>query len=155
MKVRNAESSNFPITEYGYLIKYLLGNQSTFIGMYLNPSFSIQHFNKEYERIFNETFKNNKDPWENLLNQLYKIKETNSQDDHLLLQEALAKCMRQKVEKGLGKVNEDVMMSTLEHFKDHCIWGDTSTVICGLPHFHVLKDAKNKIEAQKAQKKIK
>lgn len=154
MVVRNAESSNYSITEYGYLLKIILGNQISFIGMYLNPSVVIQIFNETHKDIFKDSFKNNKDPWENLLNQLYKIKQTNDQKEHLFLQEVLAKCMSQKIEKGLiTNVDENIMSDALENFKDHCIWGQTREIRESLAHFRILKNSKDKIELQKNKKR--
>ena len=108
--VRNAESSNCAITEYGYLLKTILGNKLTFTGMYLNPSRAIQFFNDNYNEIFKEKFKNKEDAWTNLLSQLYEIKKYNKESDHLLLQEVLAKCMKQKIEKAIGKVDKEKML---------------------------------------------
>ena len=56
MNVRNIESSNFLITNYGFMLKMLLGEQRTFNGMYLDRKVIIDYFNIHYGKIFEQIF---------------------------------------------------------------------------------------------------
>ncbi len=56
INVRNVESSNFLITNYGFMLKKLLGEQKTFQGMYLDRNVIIDYFNTNYGKIFEQVF---------------------------------------------------------------------------------------------------
>jgi len=56
INVRNMESSNFLITNYGFMLKQLLGEQKTFQGMYLDRNVIIDYFNANYGKIFEQVF---------------------------------------------------------------------------------------------------
>ena len=58
--------------------------------MYIEPERMFEAFNSQYEELFQETFGNEKTAWENLMGQINKIKETNAQEDHLVLETLLA-----------------------------------------------------------------
>jgi len=104
-RVKNVESSNSSITNYGVLLKALLGPKETFIGMYLNPNRMFAEFNKEYNTIFQEAFGNDKSAWENVINQIESIKASDSLEDRLKLDTVLAKCLELKVENAIKRGN--------------------------------------------------
>lgn len=114
--VRNGESSNCNITNYGDLIKILVGKKIAFLGMYIEPERMFEAFNSQYEELFQETFGNEKTAWENLMGQINKIKETNAQEDHLVLETLLAKCLNKKLENTLQTGN--ITPKTLEKIND-------------------------------------
>lgn len=114
--VRNGESSNCNITNYGDLIKILVGKKIAFLGMYIEPERMFEAFNSQYEELFQETFGNEKTAWENLMGQINKIKETNAQEDHLVLETLLVKCLNKKLENTLQTGN--ITPKTLEKIND-------------------------------------
>ena len=114
--VRNGESSNCNITNYGDLIKILVGEKRAFLGMYIKPERMFEAFNSQYEELFQETFGNEKTAWENLMGQINKIKETNAQEDHLVLETLLVKCLNKKLENTLQTGN--ITPKTLEKIND-------------------------------------
>ena len=73
--VRNYESSNWMITNYGELTKLLLGDKTTFRAMYVEPDIAIQQFNNRYGDIFKEKYNNDKTAWENLIGNITDIKK--------------------------------------------------------------------------------
>lgn len=56
INVRNVESSNFLITNYGFMLKILIGEQKTFEGMYLDRNVIINYFNSNFGKIFEQVF---------------------------------------------------------------------------------------------------
>lgn len=56
INVKNKESSNFLITNYGFMLKLLLGEERTFEGMYLDRNKIIDYFNEQFEQIFRNVF---------------------------------------------------------------------------------------------------
>lgn len=149
-ELRNAESSNTSITNYGYLIKTLLGTRTTFKGMYLNPNEVFTTFNQRYSDIFKKYFENDKDAWENLIIQIDKIKKTDSLQEHLFLQEILSECLDKKISHDLKcGVSKEILISQIRIFKENCMWGETPEDRRKLPHFHILKSTKEKVEEHK------
>ncbi len=84
--------------------------------MYIKPERMFEAFNSQYEELFQETFGNEKTAWENLMGQINKIKETNAQEDHLVLETLLAKCLNKKLENTLQTGN--ITPKTLEKIND-------------------------------------
>lgn len=84
--------------------------------MYIKPERMFEAFNSQYEELFQETFGNEKTAWENLMGQINKIKETNAQEDHLVLETLLVKCLNKKLENTLQTGN--ITPKTLEKIND-------------------------------------
>lgn len=157
-EIRNMESSNFPITNYGDLIKLLLGDKTTFKGMYLDASTAFKTFNDRYGDIFKEYFNNDKDAIENLIIELAKIKKSDELKDHLYLQEILSKCMLKKIEHNLSKKVPEKLKEELKQFKSYCVWGVDKEARDELKHYHIILKAKKlineQIEKEKNNKKV-
>ena len=155
LQIRNNESSNYKTTNYGELVKILLGEKTTFMGMYLDPDKMFQTFNNRYNDIFQEAFQNDKSAWENFMEQINVIKSKSfedGKDDHLMLQEVLAKCFERKIENTLEKDDIDKLKRQFRCFKDNCIWSDDKKVRNNLKHFQILKSIKEKIETKEKSK---
>ena len=157
-EIRNMESSNFPITNYGNLIKLLLGDKTTFKGMYLDASNAFKTFNDRYADIFKEYFNNDKDAVENLIIMLDKIKKDDELKDHLFIQEVLSKCMLKKVQHNLGKTSPEILKEELKQFKSYCVWGVDKESRNELNHYHIILKARDlineQIEKEKNNKKV-
>lgn len=148
---RNVESSNRNITNYADLLKILIGEKNAFAGMYLDPLKMFEIFNKRYGDIFQEQFGNEKDAWFNLVNQINKIKKSNSQDDHLILQNVLARCFDKKIEHDMqsGQITPgDVakMKADLLTFKNSMLWHKDKSVRAGFEHVQILDSIRKKVE---------
>lgn len=154
-EIRNMESSNYAITNYGNMIKILLGEKTTFKGMYLDASSAFATFNERYGDIFSKHFNNDKDAIENLIIIINKIKKDGELEDHLFLQEVLSECMLKKVKHNLGKVASQELMDQLRDFKSYCIWGTNKEARLELNHYNILIKAKNLInEIEEKSKKV-
>lgn len=155
-EIRNMESSNFEITNYGNLIKILLGDSMTFESMYLDANKGFIYFNDEYGDIFKKYFNNDKDAVENLIIQINKIKIDKDLNDHLLLQKVLSECMLKKVKNNIGKISSESLKKELIEFKSHSIWGTNKENREELEHYHILVEArdliKKNIDEQKSKK---
>lgn len=154
LRVRNLESSNAFITNYGYLLKSLIGPRTTFIGMYFEPDILFETFNKRYGDVFSNYFQNDKDAYENIILMLDKIKEKDAFDDHLFFQKVLSECLNKKINYNLETSSFETLMSDVNTFKDNCIWANTSEARESLAHFRILKNIKNNIENKKNNKKL-
>lgn len=154
-EIRNMESSNYAITNYGNLIKILLGYKTTFKGMYLDANSAFETFNERYNSIFKQYFNNDKDAIENLIITLDKIKRDNELEDHLFLQEVLAKCLQLKVENNLNKVSKDELNEELKSFKSSCVWGVDKQAREELKHYHILLKIKSLINELEEKEKSK
>ena len=145
---RNHESSNCNITNYGDMIKVLLGEKWTFIGMYVEPEAMFERFNKRYADFFNETPGTKQSAFENLVYQINKIKENNLEEDHLHLQEVLAKCFERKVQMDMQKGDLDIEQLKREYksFKSAVITSDDKNVQNKLKHVQVLKGIHKQIK---------
>ena len=149
--IRNTESSNRNITNYGDLIKILVGEKNAFIGMYIEPEKMFETFNSRYGDIFKETFGNEKTAWTNLMEQINKIKNTNAQEDHLMLQTILAKCLDKKIDHTIqsGKITPESLpkiKSAVMTFKNSMIWSKDKSVRDGLEHVQIMKSIRGRVE---------
>lgn len=148
--IRNAESSNKNITNYGDFIKILVNPKSTFIGMYIEPEMMFKTFNSQYGDIFKEAYGNEKKAWDNLMEQINKIKSTNAKQDHLMLQTILAKCLDKKVEQTIqaGKLtpeNLPQIQSAIMTFENNMISHKDKNVRDGLEHIQILESISEKV----------
>ena len=158
-RVRNFESSNYRITNYGELIKILLGDEATFKGMYISPNEMFELFNRRYGDVFSKNFNNNKDAFENLIIQIEKLKKTRSKEDHLMLQKVLTQCLEKKMEKQLGKKDTGILKSELEKFSSFSMSNDNEQIRESMEHIRILNSLGEKIKEQekseRAEKKRK
>lgn len=142
---RNVESYNYAITNYGDLIKNLLGKKVSFICMYIDPSIFYKAFNSRYNKIFEEEFQNEETAVKNMINQLYNIKQTNSFEDHIKLEKVLAKCLEFNFDKSLGKVRESTLRKKIKEFKGLVITNESSPNQIYLEHMNILNSLYRKI----------
>lgn len=145
--LRNWESSNSSITNYGDLFKTIFGKQNSFSLMYLNPIEGFKKFNSEYNDIFQAEYSSNKDAIELFITAITEIKKTNSEEDHLKLNATLAKCLHKKVEKDLNnpKVSNERMLSVIQKFEDLSITNGNNNLRNNLLHIQILNNLKTKI----------
>ncbi len=136
--IRNGESSNCDITNYGDIIKMLLGDKLTFVGMYINPSILYQIFNKRYRRIFQEEFESNKTPIEILSNSIKKIKETQSYEERIKLETALTKCFERRIKKQIGQADPITLQSRVEYFRTMVLNSENAIIRHSLEHLNIL-----------------
>lgn len=146
--IRNSESSNRNITNYGNLIKMLVGEKNAFIGMYIEPEAMIKIFDARYGDIFSKAFGNNKSAWINLMEQINKIKSTNTQENHLMLQTILAQCLERKIDIQSRKMSPgdlDKIKSIIINFRNNMIWSDDKNIRDGLEHVQIIKSIREKV----------
>lgn len=144
---KNNESSNRNITNYGDLIKVLLGKKWTFRGMYFNPREMFQQFNDRYGGIFSEIYGKDCNAWDCMVKQINDIKKTNSQEMHLELQAILAKCFEKKVEHDLQVgIPTEELKTDLMIFKNNSLWNDEKDKRDKMEHIQILKSIREKIK---------
>lgn len=139
--VRNAESSNMSITNYGFLIKELVGEQETFIGMYFEPERLFKKFNRRYDAIFKEEYGNDKSAWENLIEQILKIKENDQFEDHLKLDKVFARCLTLNAEHDAAPK----IKNQIEQFKTLMISSTDDNIRKNFEHIKVLNSLEERI----------
>lgn len=142
-EIRNLESSNYIITNYGELLKILIGEHNTFKSMYLDPSFAFETFNRAYQDVFEKYFHNDKDAVGNIIEQLNIIKKEDKLENHLLLQKVLAECLLKKIKGNLTIAPLDYMMEEIKKFKTHSLWGVNQPSRETLDNYHILVEARD------------
>ena len=151
----NPESSNSAITNYGYLIKILLGEQKTFEAMYLNPQILFETFNNKYTDIFQTLYNSNNDAITILIEQLNVIKNLHKTEDILKLNEVFAKCLEYDINNDLkANISEDILKSKIENFSKYVVRNNDLEKTKDLNHIKVLDDIKNNIINSKANENI-
>lgn len=146
---KNNESSNRNITNYGNMIKVLLGPKWTFRGMYFNPQEMFKQFNKRYGEIFKEVYGKDSDAWDCLVKQINEIKKTNSQEMHLELQAVLAKCFEKKIEHDIQtRIPTEELKKDFMIFKNNSLWNDEKDKRDKMEHFQILKSIREKINGR-------
>lgn len=155
-RIRNVESSNSSITNYGVLLKALLGPKETFIGMYLDPNKMFTEFNKEYNTIFQEAFGNDKSAWENVINQIESIKASDSLEGHLKLDTVLAKCLKLKVESTIQKGNTSPktlskMNEIINSFYNNTISSQDESIRKSMEHIQILDSIQERVNQLKQE----
>ena len=155
-RIRNVESSNSSITNYGVLLKALLGPKETFIGMYLDPNKMFTEFNKEYNTIFQEAFGNDKSAWENVINQIESIKASDSLEGHLKLDTVLAKCLKLKVESTIQKGNTSPktlskMNEIINSFYNNTISSQDKSIRKSMEHIQILDSIQERVNQLKQE----
>jgi len=140
-KVANPESSNYSITNYGYLFKMLLGINNSFKLMYLNSPEMFESFNQKYNQIFQQVYQSDKDAIEIFITSITKIKNDVSEEEHLRLNYALSKCLELKVTKFYNDKNttNETMLSTINKFEKLTLKNPNNN----LEHTKVLNNLKN------------
>lgn len=151
--IRNIESSNYPITNYGNIIKTLVGDELTFIGMYLNPEELFKTFNAKYNDVFHTMYETDKDAWQILIEQIKLIKDNKNNDKinynlNQKLQETLAKCLEKDIEAELQKGDADLetMKKKIVQFRGEALNADDKETRSKIRHFAILKSLKEKVE---------
>lgn len=144
---KNNESSNRNITNYGDLIKVLLGEKWVFRGMYINPQEMFQQFDSRYNDIFQEAFQNNDSAWDTLVEQINKIKQSNLEEDHLKLNFVLSKCFNKKVNKDLKSKDADTkqLIEEFKVFKSRVLNSNDKAIRDNLEHIQILREVRDKI----------
>lgn len=155
-RVKNVESSNSSITNYGVLLKALLGPKETFIGMYLDPNRMFAEFNEEYNTIFQEAFGNDKSAWENVINQIESIKASDSLEGHLKLDTILAKCLKLKVESTIQKGNTSPktlskMNEIINSFYNNTISSQDESIRKSMEHIQILDSIQERVNQLKQE----
>ena len=155
-RIRNVESSNSSITNYGVLLKALLGPKETFIGMYLDPNRMFAEFNKEYNTIFQEAFGNDKSAWANVINQIESIKASDSLEGHLKLDTVLAKCLKLKVESTIQKGNASPktlskMNEIINSFYNNTISSQDESIRKSMEHIQILDSIQERVNQLKQE----
>lgn len=145
-RFRNIESNNCYITNYGDLVKILIGKKLSFIGMYLNPHKFLRAFNYRYNDIFQKEFKNDMTAIENLIIQIKKIKDTDDVYERLKLEKVLAKCLEKKITLRAGKVKESTIKKDVEIFKKMMLTSDEPHIKCTLEHINILYSIQRNIQ---------
>lgn len=159
--VFNDESSNWCITNYGYMLKILLGKSETFEGMYFNPEKIMDIFNQRYGDIiknaYKEMYKNQygavhitDSPIDILQKVITNIKKTNSESEHLKLNEVLAKCLQRKIEVTKEFESEDEIKQQIEGFKEFIISNDDKEKNATLKHNQIIAQIENSLLISRA-----
>lgn len=151
--ISNRESSNYPITNYGNILKSLLGDELTFTGMYLEPEKLFKTFNMKYNDIFQDAYSSDKDAWQILIEQLKLIKKSKNDDKinydlNQKLQETLAKCLEKDIDFELQKDDADLenLKKKIVQFRGEALNADNKEVRGKIKHFAILKSLKEKVE---------
>lgn len=161
--IRNRESSNYPITSYGNILKNLIGDELTFTGMYLNPEELFKTFNAKYNDVFQTMYETDKDAWQILIEQLKLIKDNKNNDKvnyslNQKLQETLARCLEKDIDNELqkGNANTELLKKKIVQFRVEALTADDKEIRSKLRHFAILKSLKEKVELayQKQQKSV-
>lgn len=151
--IRNIESSNYPITNYGNILKNLIGDELTFTGMYLNPEELFKTFNTKYNDVFQTMYETDKDAWQILIEQLKLIKDNKNNDKtnyslNQKLQETLARCLEKDIDNELqkGNANTESLKKKIVQFRVEALTSDDKETRSKLRHFAILKSLKEKVE---------
>ena len=152
-EIRNLESSNFLITNYGDLLKILLGEHTTFKCMYLDPSTCFQSLNKTYGDVFKKYFNNDKDVVENIIEQLNLIKKDKGLENHLLLQKVLTECFLKKVKNNIGIIPIEQLKIECNNFKKNLLWGVNEEALKKLEHYDIIMEARDLIKKKEEKNK--
>jgi hypothetical protein len=151
----NLESSNFAITQFGFLLKEVIGQKESFEGMYLNPTKMFETFNKNYQDIFDNNLTKDewrgKKPWEQLQRYIAEIKATGNEKDYLHLTNLLAQCLERKVMAEIDKTTKTDLMRTLNNFRVHSMTNDDRGKLHALPHYKILLSLKQKVAEKEEQ----
>lgn len=144
LNIKNLESSNSYITNYGFLFKDILGRVNSFRIMYTDPLSMFEKFNSRYNKIFQTVYNSDKDAISILINSLYKIKNTNSFDEHLLISNALTLCLEKNIKDFYNspEVSNSDMLASVNLFKQSMIKNDSNNIINELYHIKKLDTLK-------------
>lgn len=148
--LRNPESSNAEITNYGFLLKTLLGSKKAFTLMYLNPSKAYEFFNNVYGEIFKEAYGSDKDAIEILIECLTQIKQTGSEEAHLKLTETLTKCIEKKISMQMESrtASTEQLLGDISVFENNTITNDDEIKRRNLEHVKLLSSLKRRVMNQ-------
>ena len=143
-RITNPESSNVKITNYGYLFKELLGKFDSFEMMYLNPNAGFMKFNERYNDIFQREFNSSKDAIELFIISITKIKETNSIEEHLKLNEVLAKCLQKQLKHFIdnSNISNQMMFDRIAVFEKYLIDNASEVEKSNMKHIQILNQLK-------------
>ena len=142
----NPESSNSAITNYGFIIKILLGEQISFEGMYLNPQSIFVNFNNKYNNIFQTLYNSNNDAITILIEQLNVIKNSHKEEDILKLNQAFAQCLEHDINNDLkANISEDILKLKIENFSKYIVRNNDLKKHNQLNHVIILNKLKEKI----------
>ena len=151
--IRNIESSNYSITNYGNILKNLIGDELTFTGMYLNPEELFKTFNTKYNDVFQTMYETDKDAWQILIEQLKLIKDNKNNDKinyslNQKLQETLARCLEKDIDSELqkGNANTELLKKKIVQFRVEALTADDKETRSKIRHFAILKSLKEKVE---------
>jgi len=151
----NPESSNSAITNYGYMIKILLGEQKSFEAMYLNPQILYETFNTKYTDIFQKFYNSNNDAITILFEQLNVIKNLYKTEDILKLNEVFTKCLEYDINNALkANISEDILKSKIENFSKYVVRNNNLEKNKQLNHIKILEDIKSSIINRKSNETI-
>lgn len=166
-KVRNLESSNQLITNYGFILKMLLGEKNTFEGMYQDRNIIINYFNNNYGKIFEEVFKDHMekhypnvksfDGWSILNMAINETKYSHengakeySEICHLKLNLSFSLCLEKMIKRRLdiGETFENAKQMW-EEYTNFVVYNKDVEKNKELPHIKVLFDLKEYIKKYK------
>lgn len=95
--VRNPDSSNVYITNYGNIVKQLVGKEIWFYGQYLKPEILVEFFNRMYGEVFQRYNFSNEDGFYIFVKMIDEIKANPTNANmHSRLLECLYECMNIK-----------------------------------------------------------
>lgn len=153
--IYNDESSNSSITNYGYMLKALMGKDETFEGMYFNAEKIMNLFEQRYGDIIKEAYndlskgKSNLSTMDLLEKALKEIKDTNSEEKHLKLNTVLAKCLERNIEITKQFDSKDDLSDRIAVFKKYLITNNDPDKNNALPHKQILQQIEENVEISK------
>lgn len=166
IKVRNIESSNYLITNYGFMLRMILGKERIFKGMYQNRKEIIDYINVEFgdvfQSVFGEHFKkkypqfDEMDAWALLHLAINSIKysyeegkKDYSEICHQKLNLALSICFERIIKERIahGENVEFIKQEWIE-FKNLCLFKSEKEKNDELAHMQVLYDLKSYVIKQ-------
>ncbi len=145
--LRNPESSNCLIANYGDLLKIVFGGKESFELMYIDPIGSFQKFNSLYNDVFQQVYGSSKDAIELFINAITEIKEKGAEIEHLKLCEVLSKCLQKRINAFYNdkNVSNDQMMYAIKMFEKYSISNNDKDKNSQLEHIKVLESLKQKV----------
>lgn len=143
---RNPESSNNRITNYGDLLKIILGDRYSFMLMYLKPEDVFPFFNNKYNDIFQQEYGYNADAISILLKALTDINSKGNEEDHLKLCAALSKCFARNMEEkySKGTISRDKAINLIHFFRENCLTNQDENKRNNMEHMVILQNLEEK-----------
>ncbi|MDD5888505.1 MAG: hypothetical protein PUC82_03330 [bacterium] len=145
--LRNPESSNDVITNYGNLFKIVFGGKNTFNLMYIDPISAFQDFNNLYNDVFQNIYNSDKDASELFMRAITDIKQNKTETSHLTLCLALSKCLEKKLETlyNNSHISNQELLGLIKSFESYCITNKDEQKKLALAHQQVLEHLKQEI----------